>query len=190
MATHYEIAASDAKKAADDQIYELHLFDLPNRDGEGTEQYAAVRPTEELLLTLSQDVYLLEESPQESIDILNRVLIHVFNPTDLREALIESGEYDDTDDTGDGDLSMEGLTLARSGSRLKARQASRRDPLGIETISRIAIDVVQRWSGKATGKPRDYLPPSRTTGQTSRRTSSSKARTRSSSSKRSASQGS
>lgn len=190
MATHYEIAANDAKKAASDQVYELHLFDLPDRSGDGTEQYAAVRPTEDLLLTLSQDVYLLEESPQESIDILNRVLLNVFNQADLREALIESGDYADDDDTGDGELSLEGLTLARSGSRLKARQASRRDPLGIETIAQIAIDVVQRWSGKDTGKPRDFLPPSRTTGTASRRTSSSKARTRSASSKRSGSPGS
>ena len=190
MATHYEIAASDAKKAAADQEYELHLFDLPDRTGDATEQYAAVRPTEDLLLTLSQDVYLLEEDPAQSIDILNRVLVNVFNPTDLRDALIETGDYADTDEDGDGDLSMEGLNLARSGSRLKARQASRRDPLGVETIAQIAIDVVQMWSGKGTGKPRDFLPPSRTTGTASRRTSSSKARTRSSSSKRSGSPGS
>lgn len=188
--TRYEIAANDAAKAATDQEYELHYFELPNRDGTGEEEYVAVRPTEDLLVTLTQDVYLLEENPRESLDILNRILINVFNPEDLRAALIESGDFPDADEDGDGELSLQGLNLVRSGSRLKFRQASRRDPLGIETIGKVAVDLVGQWSGKATGKPQDFLPPSRTTGTRSKRPSSSRGSTRSTSSRKSGSRAS
>jgi hypothetical protein len=187
----FDIAAADKKHAAEDQEYELFVFQLPNRNLDGDEEYAAVRPSEELLITLAQDVYLIEEDPASSLDVLNRILTHVFNPIDLREALIESGDYEDTEGDGDGTLSAAGLTLVRTGGRLSFRRSSRRDPLGVETIAKIAVSLVEQWSGKGTGKPQDYLPPSRTTGTRSKRTSSSRpAATRSTSSRKSASRGS
>jgi hypothetical protein len=187
----FEIAAADKKHADEDQVYELFVFQLPNRNLDGDEEYAAVRPSEELLITLAQDVYLIEEDPASSLDVLNRILTHVFNPLDLREALIESGDYPDTDGDGDGELSPAGLTLARTGGRLSFRRSSRRDPLGVETIAKIAVSLVEQWSGKDTGKPQDFLPPSHTTGTRSKRTSSSRpAATRSTSSRKSGSRAS
>jgi hypothetical protein len=187
----FEIAKNDAAKASEDQEYELIVFQLPDRSGEGEEDYAAIRPNEELLLTLAQDVYLIQESPESAIDILNRIMVQAFNPNDLREALIEDGGYADEDGTGDGELSVAGLDLARSNARLSFRRASRRDPLGVETLASVAVWLVERWSGKDTGKPRDYLPPSSTTGRASKRTSSSrKGSTRSTSSGKSTSRGS
>lgn len=187
----FDIAQNDATRALDEAAAEVYVFQLPNRKGDGDEDYAAVRPSEELLMTLSEDVYLLQDQPETSIDILNRILLQVFNPDDLREALIETGEYDDADGDGDGELSSEGLNLVRSGSRLKYRHATRRDPLGTYTIAQIAVHMVEKWSGKDTGKPRDFLPPSSTTGTRSKRTTSSaRAKTRSSSSAKSGSRGS
>lgn len=183
----FEIAKNDAAKSQEDQDYELIVFQLPDRTGEGEEDYAAIRPSEELLLTLTQDVYLLQESPESAIDILNRIMVQAFNPNDLREALIESGEYPDDEENGDGELSPAGLDLARSNARLSFRRSSRRDPLGTETLASVAVWLVEKWSGKDTGKPRDYLPPSNKTGRASKRTSSSRpARTRSTSSVKSA----
>lgn len=187
--THFDIAKADAERAAGDQVYEFEIFQLPNRDGDGEEDFAIVRPTEELLLTLTQDVYLIQDNPAQSIDVLNRILLHVCNTDDLREALIESGDYEDAGD-GDGDLSFEGLNLARTLSRLKYRHASRRDPIGTETIAQVAVWAVEKWSGKESGKPQDFLPPQSTTGRASKRTSSAKARTRSSSSAKSGSRAS
>jgi hypothetical protein len=172
----FDIAKDDAARASEDQVWELYVFQLPNRAGDGDEDYAAVKPSEELLLTLTQDVYLLQESPQQSIDILNRILLQVFNPEDLYEALVEDGGYEDTAGDGDGDISAAGLELVRSSARLKYRHASRRDPLGTLTIAQIAVHMVERWSGKeATGKPRDFLPRSSTTGTRSKRTGSSRS---------------
>ncbi len=186
----FEIAKNDAAKAQEVQEYELIVFQLPDRSGEGEEDYAAIRPNEELLLTLTQDVYLLQESPESAIDILNRIMVQAFNPTDLREALLEDGGYADEGD-GDGELSLAGLDLARSNSRLSFRRSSRRDALGVETLAAVAVWLVEKWSGKDTGKPRDYLPPSKPTGARSKRTSSSpRAKTRSTSSARSGSRAS
>lgn len=189
----FELAKDDVQRAGEDQDWDLYVFELPNRAGDGDEWYAAVKPSEELLLTLSQDVYLLQEQPQQSIDILNRILLQVFNADDLREALVESGDYEDVKGDGDGELSAAGLDLARSSQRLKYRHASRRDPLGTHTIAQIAVHMVERWSGKATGKPRDFLQPSSTTGTRSKRSSSSRTAakgTRGSSTRTSASRGS
>lgn len=170
----FEIAKNDAAKAQEDQEYELIVFQLPDRTGEGEEDYAAVRPNEELLLTLTQDVYTLQESPQTAIDILNRIMLQAFNAEDLREALIEDGGYADENEDGDGELSLEGLQLVRTNSRLAYRRSSRRDPLGIETLASVAVWLVEQWSGKDTGKPQDFLPPSKPTGTRSKRTSSSR----------------
>ena len=187
----FEIAKNDADKASGDQEYELIVFQLPNRQGDGEEDYAAVRPNEELLLTLTQDVYLLQDNPQSAIDILNRIMLQSFNAEDLREALIEDGSYADEDGDGDGELSLEGLNLVRTNSRLSYRRSSRRDPLGVETLAAVAVWLVERWSGKDTGKPRDYLPRSKATGAPSKRTSSSrKGSTRSTSSAKSGSRAS
>lgn len=185
----FEIAKDDAQRANDDQEWDLYVFQLPNRAGDGDEDFGAIKPSEELLLTLSQDVYLLQAAPEKSLDILNRILLQVFDADDLREALIESGDYA-PDGTGDADLNGEGLNLARSGSRLKYRHASRRDPVGTLTIAEIAVHMIERWSGKATGKPRDFLPPQSRAGTRSKRTASSakgSTATRSRSSKASAS---
>lgn len=187
----FEIAKDDAARASEDQAYELYVFQLPNRNGDGDEDYAAVRPSEELLMTLAEDVYLLQDQPETSIDILNRILLQVFNPEDLREALIESGDYEDTEGDGDGELSAEGVNLVRSSSRLKYRHATRRDPVGTATIAQIAVHMIEKWSGKDTGKPRDFLPPSGSTGTRSKRsTSSARAKTRSTSSTKSGSRAS
>lgn len=189
----FEIAKNDAARSAEEQEYELEIFQLPNAKGDGEEDYAAVRPSEELLITLTQDVYLLQENPAQAIDILNRIMLQAFNAEDIRAALLELDEYADGDDTGDGELSPYALDLTRTLSRLSFRRATnpKRDPLGTETLAGVAVWLVEKWSGKATGKPRDYLPPSKPTGQRSKRTSSSRpAGTRSRSSKTSASRGS
>lgn len=187
----FEIAKNDADRIGDEQVYDLYVFQLPNRDGTGDEDYAAVRPSDELLLTLTQDVYLLQESPESAVDILNRIMVQTFNPYDLRAALIESGEYEDDNNDGDGELNFDGTELARTNSRLSFRRSSRRDPLGVETIAQIAVHLVEKWSGKDTGKPQDFLQPSKTSGTRSKRTSSSaQGRTRSDSSTKSGSRAS
>lgn len=189
----FEIAKDDATRAQDAAEYDLYVFQLPDRTGDDEEDYAAVRPSEELLITLTQDVYLLQDQPENSIDLLNRIMLQCFNPDDLRAALIEHGGYTDEDEDGDGELSLEGLNLVRTNQRLKYRWSTnpKRDPLGTATLAQVAVHLVERYSGKATGKPQDYLPLSKRTGQPSKRTSSSrKASTRSNSSSRSASRAS
>lgn len=169
----FEIAKDDAQRASEDQEWDLYVFQLPNRAGDGDEDYAAIKPSEELLLTLTQDIYLLQSAPEQSLDILNRILLQVFDADDLREALIETEEFKDLNGDGDGELSAEGMSLARSSARLKYRHASRRDPIGTLTIAQIAVHMVERWSGKATGKPQDFLQPSSRAGTRSKRTASS-----------------
>lgn len=187
----FDYAKNDATHATETPEFELLVFQLPNPKNDGDEDYAAVRPDDELLLTLTQDVYLLTEKPEESIDLLNRIMLQAFDADDLREALIESGQYEDTDGDGDGELSPEGLTLVKTRQRLAYRRSKRRDPLGTETIARVAVWLVEQWSGKDTGKPRDFLPPQKQTGTRSKRTSSSRpAATRTTSSRKSASSGS
>lgn len=189
----FEIANVDATHAADAPDYDLYIFQLPDRTGEGEEDYAAVRPNEELLITLSQDVYLLQDAPENSIDILNRIMLQTFNAEDIRAALIESGEYTDDDGDGDGELSPYGLDLVRTNQRLKYRWSTnpKRDPLGTATLAQVAVHLIERYSGKATGKPRDFLPPSKRTGTPSKRTASSqRAKTRTTSSRKSASRAS
>ena len=188
----FEIAKDDSDASLLEQEYEYDVFQLPGRkDGDPEEDYVAVRPTEALLLTLSQDLYLLQEDPANSVDILNRIMLQVFNPEDIYAALEESGEYQD-DGTGDGTLSAEGMNLVRTNARLKHRIGSRRDPVGIATVAQVAVSYVGEWSGKdRSGKPQDFLPPSKPTGARSKRTSSSRpAATRSGSSKRSGSRAS
>ena len=172
----FDIARDDATRSAEQGDYEYEVFQLPNRSGDGDEDYCAVRPPEELLVTLAQDVYLLQDQPEQAIDILNRIMLAIFNPDDIRDALIESGEYADEDGDGDGELSAEGLNLVRTAQRLKYRWASnpKRDPLGTATLAEVAVGFIEKWSGKATGKPQDYLSPSKRTGARSKRTSSSR----------------
>lgn len=184
----FEYAKNDADKAKSQDEWELEIFQLPTPKGDGEESYAAVRPDDGLLLSLTQDVYILQESPETSLDILNRIMLQAFNADDLRAALIESGNYEDTGD-GDGELSFEGLELVRTRARLAYRMSSnpRRDPLGPETLAMVCVDLVERWSGKATGKPQDFQAPRKSSGGRSRQTSSSRsAKTRSSSSRNSA----
>lgn len=173
-----DIASEDARRADDEPDYEFQVFQLPNATGDGTEDYAAVRPSEETLLQVTQDMYLLQENANHAPDILNRILIRVFNPDDLRAALIESGDYDDVLDDGDGTLSLEGLKLATTLQRLSYRRTvnPKRDPLGSATLGQVAVEMITRWSGKdQSGKPQDYLPPSKRTGDSSRRGATSKA---------------
>jgi hypothetical protein len=186
----FEIAQNEAARSADAQDYELEIFQLPNAKGDGDEDYAAVRPSEELLLTLTQDVCMLQENPATAIDILNRIMLTAFNSEDIRAALIEDGNYTDEDGDGDGELSMYALDLTRTIPRLSYRRATnpKRDALGSETLAQVAVWLVEKWAGKATGKPQDFLPPRKPTGQRSKRTSSSRpAATRSSSSQKSGS---
>jgi hypothetical protein len=188
----FEIAKADAEELAENSGYEFDVFQLPGRhEDDPDEDYVAVRPTEVLLMTLAQDLYLLNDEPAQAIDILNRIMLQIFSAEDIYEALKESGEYDDAGD-GDGTLSAEGLNLVRTNSRLKHRVSSRRDPVGIATVSEIAADYITGWSGKdQSGKPQDFLPPSKPTGRASKRTSSSrKGSTRSTSSVKSASRAS
>lgn len=186
----FEIAKNDSARQAEEQEYELEVFQLPNAKGDGDEDYAAVRPSEELLITLTQDVYLLQENPAQAIDILNRIMLQAFNAEDIRAALLELDEYADEGD-GDGELTAYALDLTRTLSRLSFRRATnpKRDALGTETLAGVAVWLVEKWSGKAIGKPRDYLRPVKQTGTRSKRTSSSTpARTRSASSRKSVSQ--
>lgn len=189
----FEIAKDDASRAKEEGDYEFEIFQLPDRSGEGEEDYAAVRPAEELLFTLTQDVYLLQDQPEQAIDILNRIMLRIFNAEDIREALIESDQFKDVDGDGDGELSNYALNLVRTSSRLKFRWAAnpRRDPLGTATLAEISVGFVEKWSGKATGKPQDYLPPSKQTGTRSKpRSSSARGGTRSTSSRKSGSRAS
>lgn len=187
----FDFAANDAERAAAGEELEVEVFQLTNATGDGDEDYAAVRPSEELLITLTQDVYALKEQPYQAIEVLNRIMGQAFNPLDLRDALIETGDYEDVNGDGDGELSAEGLNLVNTNNRLAYRRSSRRDPLGTETLAQVAVWLVEKWSGKVTGKPQDFLPPQRTTGRASKRTSSSRpAASRSRSSKKSASAGS
>lgn len=191
----FDFAANDAAKADDETDYELEIFQLPNAKEDGEEDYAAVRPTEELLLVLTQDVYTLHENPANSIDILNRIMLQAFNPEDITAALLENpdGRFDkylsdELDEDGEPQLNPEGVYLARTINRLSHRRSTnpKRDKLGTETLASVAVWLVEKWSGKATGKPRDFLPPSRRTGTRSKRTSSSTAaKTRSRSSAKS-----
>lgn len=186
----FEIAADDSTRAREEGDYEFEIFQLPDRSGEKEEDYVAVRPTEELLFTLTQDVYLLNDQPEQAIDILNRIMLRIFNAEDIREALLEDGNFADNDGDGDGELSGYALTLVRTAGRLKYRWASspKRDPLGTATLAEISVGFIEKWSGKAIGKPQDYLPPAKRTGARSSRSSSSQpAATRSRSSRKSAS---
>lgn len=173
----FSIAANDTAQAAEAPDYDLYIFQLPDRTGEELEDYAAVRPNDELLLTLTQDVYLLQDTPESSIDILNRIMLQTFNADDIRAALIEDGGYADTEGDGDGELSPYGLDLVRTNQRLKYRWSTnpKRDPLGTSTLAEIAVHLVERYTGKAIGKPQDFLPRSKPTGTPSKRTSSSRA---------------
>lgn len=193
----FEFAQHDAEQAAAEQDYEFHIFQLPNPKGDGTEDYCAVKPSEELLLTLTQDVYLLQERPAESIDVLNRVMLQVLNDEDIREALLEAPEYADKyadkEGDGDGELNAWALSLVSTRHRLAYRRSvnPKRDPLGTVTLANVAVWLIEKWSGKDTGKPQDFQPPSKPTGARSKRASSSRAgATRSNSSRRSASAGS
>ena len=189
----FEIAKNDADRAAEAQNYELQIFQLPNAKGDSEEDYACVRPSEELLLVLSQDIYLLRDQPEQSIDILNRIMLQIFNPDDIRAALLEDEQFADTENDGDGELSAYALDLTRTINRLSYRRATnaKRDPLGTVTLAEVAVGFIEEWSGKATGKPQDYLPPSKPTGTSSKRTSSSRrGQTRSSSSAKSGSRAS
>lgn len=185
----FEIAAGDTERAQEAGDFEYEIFQLPDRKGED-EDYCAVRPDEELLFTLTQDVYLLQDQPEQAIDILNRIMLRIFNADDIREALIEDGRFADVDGDGDGELSAYALTLVRTSQRIKYRWAAnpRRDPLGTATLAELSVGFVEKWSGKAIGKPQDYLPPAKRTGTRSKAKSSSRpAPTRARSSRKSAS---
>lgn len=173
----FDIAKDDTTRASESGGYEYEIFQLPDRKGEGEEDYMAVRPDEELLFTLTQDVYLLQDQPEQAIDILNRIMLRIFNADDIREALLEDGRYADTEGDGDGELNPYALNLVRTASRLKYRWSAnpRRDPLGTATLAEISVGFVEKWSGKAIGKPQDYLAPSKPTGTRSKRTSSSRS---------------
>jgi hypothetical protein len=191
----FDFAKNDADKADEDFEYEFEVFQLPNARGDGEEDYAAVRPSEELLLTLTQDVYLLQDSPESSVDILNRIMLQAFNAADIREALIELDDpkYLDTEGDGDGVLNLVGINLERTQQRLSYRRATnpKRDALGTQTLAQVAVWLVEKWSGKVIGKPQDFLQPQKPTGGRSKRTSSSRqAATRSRSSAKSGSAGS
>lgn len=188
----FDYAKNDANRANEEDL-EFEIFQLPNAKGDDDEDYCAVRPSEELLITLTQDVYLLQEQPYQAVEVLNRIMGHAFSAIDIRDALIESGEFEDRDGDGDGELNAYALTLVNTNNRLAYRRStpSRRDKLGTETLAQVAVWLIEKWSGKATGKPQDFLPPQKPTGRSSKRTSSSRpAANRSRSSARSASAGS
>lgn len=186
----FEIAAGDTERAEEAGDFEYEIFQLPSPKGDGDEDFCAVRPDEELLFTLTQDVYLLQDQPDQAIDILNRIMLRIFNADDIREALIEDGRFADEHGDGDGELSAYALTLVRTAQRLKYRWAAnpRRDPLGTATLAELSVGFVEKWSGKAIGKPQDYLPPAKRTGTRSKAKSSSRpAAARARSSRKSAS---
>jgi hypothetical protein len=175
-ALRFELAVEDVEASESAQEYDLHTFELPGHP-DGTETYAVVRPAADAWVALSRTALTARQNQQQMEIAAVKFLDECLNADDLREALIESGEYADVDEDGDGDLSAFGLELARSNERLNDRLMNRRDPFGVATLVKIYLDMVERWSGNPIGSPQDYLPPQKRTGAKSTATRSSKAST-------------
>lgn len=123
------------------------------------EDYAAVKPPPgafAMLNTLASQIRQLLANPdteREALLGLTQFLNTAFKEADVREALIASGEYDDEDGDGDGELSDYGLQLARSNNRLALRWLDTNDDLGSETLSEVMVGLCEAWSAVPTGSP-------------------------------------
>lgn len=181
----FQIAAQD-KEAATDRDYSITVFELPDRTGEGTEQYAAVRPAPAAWVAVSALAYVSHQNDLEQYLRATSFLDQCMNAEDVRRGLIEdkAGRWtpQDADEYNDPDLSDAGVLLAQSNLRLARRLMDNNDPFGIITMADVMIKLVERWSGNPTGSPQDYLPPQRSTGKQSTGRRSSKASTSSASS--------
>jgi hypothetical protein len=163
----FEIAAADHEAAKLDQQYHLTVFEIPAADGAGTEEYAAVRPVGSAFSAMLKDSYGIRSNPSQSLAIVARFLHTTMLEDDVREGLIETGEYEDEGD-GDGELSAAGLLLSKSNERITDRWTDRHDPLGEATLAEVMVSLIQGWASR-----------SRKTGARSTRTTSPKASTRS-----------
>ncbi|MCA1841582.1 MAG: hypothetical protein LC792_00055 [Actinobacteria bacterium] len=176
----FEIAAADHDAAKVDQQYQMTTFELPAPDGEGSELYAAVRPVSAAFSAMLKDSYGVRSNPSQSLAIVARFLHTTMLEEDLREALIETGDYEPAnDEDGDGVLSAAGLEIARSNERITERWTDRHDALGEATLAQVMVSLVEGWAGKGTGSQPASSRQSRRTGARSTRSASSKGSTRS-----------
>jgi hypothetical protein len=174
----FEIAAQD-KEAALGRDYLVTVFELPNRDGTGVEQYAAVRPADAAWVAVTATAYMAHASEKDQILRGMSFLDQCLNEDDVRRGLIadKAGRWrpQDDDELQDEELSDAGVELWHSNTRLSQRLMDGGDPFGVTTLAQIMGSLVERWSGNPTGQPQDYLPPQRNTGKSSTGTRSSKA---------------
>lgn len=175
----FEIAAADHEAAKLDLEYTLEVFDLPGPDGTGTEEFAAVRPIHSAFSAMMKDSFGIRSKPSEALKIVARFLHTTMLERDLRAALIETGDYADVDEDGDGELSAYGLELSKSNERITERWTDRQDLLGEGTLAEVMVSLIEKWAGKGTGSAPASSRRSKPTGARSTRTSSTKASTRS-----------
>lgn len=180
---HFEIALEDHEAAEAAQEYDLYVFDLPaHPDPKEKDYFAAVRPAPDAWLGLSRSVYVAKQNETEIGVTGIKFLNECFQEEDLRAALIETGEYDDVDGDGDGELSAFGIELSKSNSRINDRLLTRKDPFGKRTLVEIFIRAQERWSGNPTGSQLVSSRQQRRAGARSTARKSSKASTSSKSS--------
>lgn len=177
----FQIATED-KEAALGRDYSVTLFELPTADGSGTEQYAAVQPSDSSWAAITAGAYSARS--MDTKDVLLRglgFLDQCLIEKDLRRGLIADKEERwvprDDDTLQDDELSDEGVLLSKSSERLTKRMMDGDDPFGAHTLGQIMVSLVERWSGNPTGSPQDYLPPQGNTGKSSTGRRSSKAST-------------
>ena len=162
----FDIAAEDHEQAQADQEYHLQILEVAG------ERYAAVRPVGSAFSAVLKDSYAVMSDPKASLGLIMNFLAVCFDQADLTAAIRESGEYAE-----DEDLSDEDRELTESNSRITSRMMNRHDDLGEVTLARVMVGLVEAWSGKDTGSPQDYLPPSKPAGKRSTARTSSKEST-------------
>jgi hypothetical protein len=175
----FDTAVEDVEASREPREY--HLIDDLEIAGDGP--YAAVRPPLKAYTVFLQASYSIRQLPaDEAASLAFQFLNSAFLQADVRQALIESGNYEADDDDIDPDLNAAGVQLARSNQRLAARYFDAEDEFGPVTMVNVMLGLLEHWAGKdVIGSRPASSPPSKQSGKRSTGSSSRAASTRSSS---------
>jgi hypothetical protein len=163
------LSFKSTKREQDPNVGQLVTFELDDED------YAACRPKDEGFLLIVQAAATAASLP-DKINGVMQFLDLCFNPDQITEALdkLDSAQLDALLGSGREAYPVE---LAQSGYRLHRRLVDFRDDLTMGDLVDVMTGLVEAWTGKAPGRPQDYLPSSKRSGTKSTARSRSRAST-------------